>query len=71
MLGKGNMKKNKAEVRETMTKLEKAGYRQNPKKCEFLKKEIKWLSHELNTTTAGQLNAITKMNIPKKENSWG
>ena len=33
----GNMGKHEAEVRETMTKLEKAGYRENPNKCEFFK----------------------------------
>ena len=37
---KGNLEKHEAEVRETMTKLEKTGYRLNPNKCEFVKKEI-------------------------------
>ena len=36
---KGNMGKHEAEVRETMRKLEKAGYRLNPKNCEFFKKK--------------------------------
>ena len=35
---KGNLEKHEMEVRETMTKLERAGYRLNPNKCEFFKK---------------------------------
>ena len=32
---KGNLEKHEIEVRETMTKVEKAGYRLNPNKCEW------------------------------------
>ena len=37
---KVNWDKHEVEVGEIMTKLEQAGYRLNPKKCEFFKKEI-------------------------------
>ena len=37
---KGTMEKHEAEVRETITKLEKARYRLNPKKCSFSKKKV-------------------------------
>ena len=38
ILTKGNIEKTETEVHVTMEKLEKAGYRLNPKKCEFFKK---------------------------------
>ena len=44
---KGNLEKHEAERRETMTKLEKAGYRSNPNNCKFFKKEIEWVGHKL------------------------
>ena len=37
IVNKGNRDKHEAEVRETMNKLEQAGYRLNTKKCEFFK----------------------------------
>ena len=37
---KGDVKDYQAKVRETMKKLKNAGHRSNPKKCEFLKREI-------------------------------
>ena len=40
---KRNVGKHEAEMRVRMTKLEKAGYRLNPKKCEFFRKEIEWV----------------------------
>ena len=68
---KGNLEKHEMEVRETMTKLEKAGYRLNPNKCEFFKKEIKWVGHKINQQeirpSQDKLDAIKKINIPKNE----
>ena len=64
------MEKHEAEVRETMTKLEKAGYRLNPKKCEFFKKNRMGRSQKRptrDTTPAGQIGCDKKTNIPKNE----
>ena len=36
---KGSAEKHEADIKETMKKLEEAGYRLNPKKCEIFKKE--------------------------------
>ena len=36
---KGNIDEHETEVRETMKKLEQAGFRLNPKKCEFFQKK--------------------------------
>ena len=44
---KGNLEKHEMEVRETMTKLEKAGYRLNPNKCKFFKKKSNGLATKL------------------------
>ena len=45
-----------------MMKLEKAGYRLNPKKAEFFRNEIEWVGHKTeqnrstrNSTTTGQI----------------
>ena len=43
---KGDVKKHEAEVRKTMKKLENAGYRLNPKKWDFFKREIKWVGQK-------------------------
>ena len=43
---KGSAEKHEAEIKETMKKLEEAGYRLNLKKCEFFKKEAKWIGHK-------------------------
>ena len=68
---KGNLEKHEMEVRETMTKLEKAGYRLNPNKCEFFKKEIEWVGHKIDQQgirpLQDKLDAIKKINIPKNE----
>ena len=45
---KGSIDEHATYVRETMKKLEQAGYRLNPKKCEFFKKEIEWVGHKTN-----------------------
>ena len=54
-----------------MKKLEQAGYRLNPKKCEFFKREIKWVGHKIDQQGTQQLQdkleAITKINTPKNE----
>ena len=65
------MKKHQA-VRETMKKLENAGYRLNPSKCEFFKQEIEWVGYKIdrstrNTTIKDNLEAITKINTSKTE----
>ena len=54
-----------------MKKLEQAGHRLNPKKCEFFKEEFEWVGHKINQRgirpLQDKLEAITKINIPKKE----
>ena len=68
---KGNSEKHEMEVRETMTKLERAGHRLNPNKCEFFKKEIEWVGHKIDQQgirpLQDKLDAIKKINIPKNE----
>ena len=68
---KGNIDEYETEVRETMKKLEQAGYRLNPKKCEFFKKEIEWVGHKIDQQgirpLQDKLEAITKISIPKNE----
>ena len=63
------MEKPEAEVRETMTKLEKAGYRLNPNKYEFFKTEIEWVGHKKTTKGIRLLqnksDAKTEIDIPK------
>ena len=68
---KGSIDEHETEVRETMKKLEQAGYRLNPKKCEFFKKEIECVGHKSDQQgirpLQDKLEAITKINIPKNE----
>ena len=68
---KGSIDEHETEVRETMKKLEEAGYRLNPKKCEFFKKEIEWVGHKIDQQgirpLQNKLEAITKINIPRNE----
>ena len=40
---KGSVEKHETEVKETVKKLEEAGYRQKPKKCEFFNKDSEWI----------------------------
>ena len=65
------MDKHEAEVLETITKLEQAGYRLNPKKCEIFKKEIEWKGHKIYQQgfrpLQDKLEAITKIDKPKNE----
>ena len=44
---KGSAEKHEMEMKETMKKLEEAGYRLNPKKGEFIKKESEWIGHKI------------------------
>ena len=66
---KGSAEKHETEVKETMKKLEEAGYRLNPKKCEFFK-EAQWIGHKLDQNgiqaLPDKLEAITNIDIPKK-----
>ena len=68
---KGAIKKHESEVKETMRKLDEAGYRLHLKKCEFFKKEAEWVGHQLNQDgirpLQDKLEATTKINIPKNE----
>ena len=68
---KGSIDEHETEVRETMKKLEEAGYRLNPKKCDFFKKEIEWVGHKIDQQEIrplqDKLEAITKINKPKNE----
>ena len=65
------MKKHEMEVRETMKKLEKAGYTLNPEKYEFFKNEIKWFGHKIDRKgirpLQDKLEAITEINTPQNE----
>ena len=63
---KGSIAEHKTEVREKMKKFEQAGYRLNPKKCEFFKKEIEWVGHKIDRLQ-DKLEADTKIIIPKNE----
>ena len=47
LVTKGDAKKHEAEVRETMKQLENAGFRLNPKQCEFFDREIEWVGQNL------------------------
>ena len=66
---KRDLKKHETEVRETMKKLENAGYRLNPRKCEFFKTKIEWVGHKIDhhgiRPLQDKLEAITKINTPK------
>ena len=68
---KGSAEKHGTEVKETMKKLEEAGYRLNPEKCEFFKKEAEWIGHKIDRNgkrpLQDKLEAITKVGIPKNE----
>ena len=68
---KGSAEKHGTEVKETMKKLEEAGYRLKPKKCEFFKKEAEWIGHKIDRNgkrpLQDKLEAITKVGIPKIE----
>ena len=46
LVTKGDVKKHEAEVRETMKQLENAGFRLNPKQCEFFDREIEWVGQK-------------------------
>ena len=67
---KVDMKKHEAENRETMKKLKSAGYRLNPKKCEFFTREIDWVGHKVDQQgiqpVQDKLEA-KKTNSPKNE----
>ena len=67
---KGTIEKHEAEVKETMRKLENAGYKSHPKKCEFFKQEAEWIGHRIDQNgirpLQDKLKAITKIDIPKK-----
>ena len=67
----GSIDEHETEVRETLKKLEQAGYRLNPKKCEFFKKEIEWVGNKIDQQgirpLQDKLEAITKINTPKTE----
>ena len=66
-----DVKKHEAEVRETTKKLENAGCRLNPKKYEFVKREIEWVGHKIDKRgirpLQDKLEAKTKISIPKNE----
>ena len=68
---KGTIEKHESEVKGTMKKLDEAGYKLHPKKCEFFKKEAECVGHQINQDgirpLQDKLEAITKINIPKNE----
>ena len=68
---KGTIEKHESEVKKTMRKLDEAGYRLHPKKCEFFKKEPEWVGHRINQDgirpLQDKLEPTTKINIPKNE----
>ena len=71
IVAKGSIAQHEMEVKEAMKKLEMAGYRLNPKKCEFFKKETEWIGHKIDQNgirpLQDKLEAITKIEIPKNE----
>ena len=71
IITKGTIEKHESEVKETMKKLDEAGYRLHPKKCEFFKKEAEWAGHQINQDgirpLQDKLEAITKINVPKNK----
>ena len=68
---KGCIDEHETEVWEAMKKMEQAGFRLNPKKCEFFKKEIEWVRHKIDQQgirpLQETLEAITKLNTSKNE----
>ena len=68
---KGTKDKHEAEVKETMEKLEKAGYRLHPNKCEFVKQEAEWIGKKRDQNgirpLQDKVEAITKIETPKNE----
>ena len=68
---KGSIEQHEMEVKEAMKKLETAGYRLNPKKREFFKKEAEWIGHKIDQNgirpLQDKLEAITKIETPKNE----
>ena len=68
---KGTKDKHEAEVKETMEKLEKAGYRLHPNKCEFVKQEAEWIGKKRDPNgirpLQDKVEAITKIETPKNE----
>ena len=71
IVAKGTIDKHEVEVKETMEKLGKAGYRLHPNKCEFFKKETEWIGHRIDQNgirpSQDKLEAITKIEKPKNE----
>ena len=71
---KGSVEKHEMEVKETMKKLEKAGYRLNPKKCDFFKNEAERFGHKIDQngirSIQDKVEAITKIEIPKELKSF-
>ena len=68
---KGSAEKHEGEIEETMKKLEEAGYRQIPKKCDFFRRKAEWIGHKIDQNgirpLQDKLEAITKIEIPKIE----
>ena len=66
----GTIEKHESETKETMEKLDEAGYRLHLKKCEFFKKEVEWVGHKINQDgirpLQDKLEAITKRNEKRK-----
>ena len=68
---KGNIEEHETEVKETMKKLEEAGYRLHPKKSKFFQKEAECVGHKIDQNRIrprqDKKEAIKKMNIIKNE----
>ena len=65
------MENEETERKETLNKLEEAGYRLHPKKCKFFNKEAKWIGNKIHQDSIrplqDKLESVTKLNIPKNE----
>ena len=65
----GNVGDHEREVREVLTKLQKAGYRASEKKTELFKRELTWLGNYINQDGVRPIKdkteAITKLEAPK------
>ena len=64
---KGNIEEHETEAKETMKKLEEAGYRLHPKKCEFFQKETEYVGHKINQPKRNQTTARHTGSIHKNK----
>ena len=68
---KGNKEQHKLELMETLTRLEKEGYRLSAKKSEFFRREIEWIGHKIDQDgirpIQDKLESIKNLKRPNNE----